>query len=190
MLLIEPIAMVLTLLCVLKLSDKSHIGWPLGILAAAAYFIVFYEDKLYMQTGLQIIYIIQSIYGWIIWKKDGLLNLQITKAKNYHISRVFMVAIFSGIIGGHFLETYTDASFPYLDAISVSIALLANYLLAKRVVQSWYLWCIVNMILIYITGENELWWTMALYVILLLIAISTAIDWTNEVKRTEDGKKI
>ena len=65
---IEIIAAVTTLICVILLRYKNFLGWPVGIIAAICYGILFLDVKLYGQFSIQIIFILQSIWGWWIWK--------------------------------------------------------------------------------------------------------------------------
>lgn len=64
MLLIEIIAVVFSLLCVLLAIKKNVFNWPMGIVAVTAYFILFYNLKLYADMTLQLFFLFQGLYGW------------------------------------------------------------------------------------------------------------------------------
>jgi len=62
----------------------------------------------------------------------------------------------------------------------VLLALFANYLLSIKVYQSWLIWIIVDVLSIGLMISQELWWSVGLYVILLINAVNAYITWKKE----------
>tara|TARA_R110000796_G_scaffold164498_2_gene281353 strand:+ start:373 stop:963 length:591 start_codon:yes stop_codon:yes gene_type:complete len=189
MIAIEIIAAVTTLLCVILLRYKNFWGWPVSIIAAICYGILFFELELRGQFTIQIVFIIQSILGWISWKKDTSAN-KINKARNLFVFEamllitVFFLFIWTRTESMWFgkEELFLSDLIRSLDYYATTLALFATFLLIYKFKSSWIIWAITDVVLITLFGLQELWWSMGLYVILLGIAIKTAIDWRKEYK--------
>ena len=64
---LEIIAVLFTLGCVALTARQNIWCWPVGIVGVIAFFLVFLEQKLYAETTLQVIFLLQSLYGWYNW---------------------------------------------------------------------------------------------------------------------------
>ena len=54
------------------LVTKENIwNWPVAIVGSVFYIVVFFKTGLYSDTGLQVVYIILSFYGWYHWLRGG-----------------------------------------------------------------------------------------------------------------------
>jgi nicotinamide mononucleotide transporter len=177
------LAAFLTLLCVILLMRKNVLGWPMAILASIYYFLVFYEVDLYGQMSLQIIYIAQSFYGWHLWKKDVGDDLKIRKI-NFNEIRYGTLFIFAFGIIFFLLVNPVEPIIGAFDAVITGLALLANYLLAKKVIQSWYLWAFVDLLSVMLFLAHGLYWSVMLYIILMVIASNTYISWSKDYGKT------
>ena len=94
-------AVIMTLLCVFQLNHKKSIGWIYGIVGAALFFIVFIKENLLFQSGLQVVYLIQSIYGWWIWKGNN-KEVEPKMMNNFNfISQIIGILILSKIGRAH-----------------------------------------------------------------------------------------
>jgi nicotinamide riboside transporter PnuC len=64
---LEAIAVVFSIACVV-LAARRHVGtWPAGIVAVIAYFVVFVQANLYADATLQVVFLGQGVYGWYRW---------------------------------------------------------------------------------------------------------------------------
>jgi nicotinamide mononucleotide transporter len=184
---IELFAAVSTLLCVLMLNMKNIWGWPVGILAAGLYSYVFFDVELYGQVLLQGVFIAQSIFGWYWWKRDT-EEVVIKSIGTYKLQKwVGVITLGMTILMLHLIaqapantETITNALFRATDMYVVILSLMANWLLSLKIYQSWLLWIYVDVIMIGLMISQELWWSVGLYVILLINAIDAYVTWTKD----------
>ena len=93
-----------------------------------------FQANLYMESMLQIFYILMGFYGWLQWniKAEDDKSLLIT---TWTFKKHFLVV--SSILGfsllfGMFLGTYTQAALPFLDSLTTFGALVATYMVAKK----------------------------------------------------------
>ena len=54
---------------VLEIFQNKYM-WLVNLLCAAAYAVVFAQSRLYAAMGLQIYYVLMSIYGFWAWQRD------------------------------------------------------------------------------------------------------------------------
>ena len=63
----EIVAVTTGLISVLLTIYKSYWSWIIGLIGIFLYMYVFYEQKLFVNTGLQIVFALQSVHGLIYW---------------------------------------------------------------------------------------------------------------------------
>ncbi len=167
------------------LSTKQFLGcWPLLIMSSIAYGIIFLHDRnaLYADGVLQIIYIGMLIYGWKCWKER---NKNSIARRPVYCSVAELITVFILYIGlmpvlGEFLKQYTRDSLPFLDSFAFIGSILAQYLQARKRMESWLLWLAVNTIYIYMYYNRALYPTMALFSIFWLMSIAGWLRWRKE----------
>lgn len=173
---IEIIAVIFTLVCVI-LTIKSNIWcWPTGIIATIAYLYVFHVQHLYLQEVLQVIFILQSLFGWYYWNKHK-------KTKHHSISPerlvidLFITLILT-ILFTSILAAKTDNPEPALDTITTLLSLLGTWYLAKKNKYGWFVYIVADIFFIVMFMTQDLYYSAALYFLLLLLAIKGLIQWT------------
>ena len=167
------------------LMIKEHIWcWPVGIANAILYSLMFYQAKLYSDTILHIVYIILFLYGWYEWLYGGKnkteLKIRKTKRIEYIISFFFAcLGIFSL---GYYFDNKTDADFAYLDATTTILSFIAQWMLAKKLLENWILWFIIDILASIIYLYKGLYFTSALFFTYLVLATIGYLKWKKEYK--------
>ena len=175
---IELLASIFTLICVYLTNKRSILSWPVGILGIIFYSIVFFQTKLYADFILQIVFIIQSIFGWINWNKNKVNNIiKVSKLTFTEIVYICIFYTFLSVLTTYLLFNFTNASLPIWDSQLMTLSLIANYLLIKRKLENWILWILVDINYVFMFIYKDLYFSSVLYFILLLIAISGFINW-------------
>lgn len=181
MIVIEILAVITTLICVWLLNKKNVAGWFWGIGSAILYLALFIDSELYFQSGLQGVFIVQSIYGWYYWDDTSDMK-SIAVAKNHKILTYGLLVIGLAIVGTTTAELH-GYKFDVLDVMTSFIALYATFLLSKKVLQSWLVWIVCDVIMIIMFINYELWYSVGLYVLLLANAIHAYITWKKGKKQ-------
>ena len=68
---LELVAVLFTLANVWLAIKEKIWTWPAGIVSVLLYFIVFWRSHLYLNAGLQVVYLVLSIHGWYEWLHGG-----------------------------------------------------------------------------------------------------------------------
>jgi nicotinamide mononucleotide transporter len=178
--LVEAVAVAMTLVGIV-LTIKQRIScWPVAIVGILAYLIVFIRAKLYADAAIQPIFIAQNIYGWWFWARGGARGEGqapiVTLDWRNRAVWLAGTAIVSLLVGAG-LSRWTDAAAPYADAVLSTGSLAANWLLARKVLENWWLWIAVDIGYVILFWSKNLLLSAGLYVVLLALAIGGLMEW-------------
>ncbi len=181
---IEAIASLFGLLCVWLTVRQNIWCWPVGLVMVSLYIWIFYQAKLYSDMGLQVVYVALQIYGWMHWLRGGPRDstLPITRLDRGRVVLWIVVAGIGTALLGSGMARWTDASVPYWDAATTVLSLVAQYLLARKVLENWPFWITVDVLAIGIYTVKELYITAGLYVVFLGLASWGWIAWTKSLR--------
>ncbi len=175
----EITATVFGLICVFLTIRQNIWCWPTGLIQVLLYIVVFYQAKLYSDSGLQIIYVIVSIYGWYQWlygNKDK-SALPVTSTGTIFLLIWVIVGILGSLAWGYIMKTNTDAAAPYADAFIVVLSLIAQWLMTRKKLESWYFWITVDVLAVGVYLYKHLYFTTGLYAVFLILAIWGLLAW-------------
>ena len=176
---IEFFAVIFGLIAVYLNTREIIWGWPVGIVGVVLSGILFYEVRLYSDLILHVIYVILGFYGWYEWLYGGRGDsaLQVTTLT----SRTLLLLIALGGIGtvaiGYLFDRYTDADLVYWDAFTTSFSLVGQYMLAKKKLENWILWIVVDAVAAGIYVYKELYLLALLYFLYLGLATYGYYRW-------------
>ncbi len=183
---VELIAVVLGLISVYLVTRQNVWCYPLGIVSVFIYIFIFYEVKLYADMGLQVFFIALQAYGWYEWLYGGenKTELHVT-----HSSRTINVLLGIGTIAGtgslgYVLTTYTDAAVPYVDSFLTVLSMAGQWLVARKHIENWIVWMVVNTGSIAMYGYKELYFTMVLYAVYFGLAVVGYRAWRKDLRAT------
>lgn len=181
---LEITAVIFTFICVILTTKQNIWCWPTGIVGVIAFFLLYFEQKLYVQGSIQVIFLIQSIFGWYNWTKikDGDV-IHVTKRGKKEFKLDLVILGLGTAALTIIMSAKTDSALPFLDAFSAGLSLLANYYLTKKYLQAWPLWMSVNVLLASIFFYQGLVLAGILEVILLGISINGFIQWRKDLKQ-------
>lgn len=164
--------------------------WPAGLLQVVLYCWVFYQVRLYSDLLLHVVYVGLIFYGWVAWfrnrRAEGVVRVGRLSAAGA-AAVVLGIGVGSGLLGFG-MRSWTDASLPYWDAFTTVASLFAQWLLARRRLESWMLWMGVDVVAIGIYAAKGLWPTTLLYGVFLVLAGIGLRSWTREYRARADDE--
>ena len=179
---IEILATLTGILYILFSVRASVLLWPFGFISSALYVYVFFASKIYADMSVNLYYVAVSIYGWIHWQRKGhdaeegeMLILNLTR-KQWLVS-LFLTGILYLIISW-ILVRFTDSDVPYLDSFTTSASIVATWMLARKIVEHWLFWIIIDTVSAGLYVYKGLYPTVVLYIILTVFAVVGYIEWT------------
>lgn len=188
---LEVFGFVTGVLTVWALTKQYLWNWYVAALNAIAFLFLFFGVGLYADAFLQLIFLSISIYGVIKWRNggdDGKNSLRVrNNTKREALVLLPLAAL--GIIGvATFLRTQTDSTVYWFDAAILILSVLATYGQSKKIIESWYVWIVVDIISIPLYFYKGLTLTALLYGIFLTLCIIGAYRWNKDKK--EQGAKL
>ncbi len=176
---IETTAAVFGFLCVVFTVRQNVWCWPTGLVQVFLYIFVFYRVKLYSDMILHVIYVYMQIYGWRNWLRGGenRSELPVSDLSGKALAACVFLCAVATASTGYAMASFTDASVPYFDAFTTAASLIAQWLMAKKKIESWYFWISVDIVAIGVYYYKDLFFTSALYATFLILAVSGLIAW-------------
>ncbi len=167
------------------LSTKEKIAsWPTAIVNVGIFFFVFWEAKLYADAGLQIVYLLLSIYGWYEWLYGGAQKtpLVVSRAPLKHWIVLIVLAVLFGVGLGSFMAKHTDSPVPYLDASLTAASLVAQWMMTKKQLENWIVWILANIVYVPTMIARGLPWTSFQYAVFLVLAWMGYVSWRKSLR--------
>jgi nicotinamide mononucleotide transporter len=180
----EIAAVILGLISVYLVTRQNVWCYPLGIISVFVYIFIFYEVKLYADMGLQVFFIVLQMYGWYEWMYGGTGHTELHVARASHRiylnSLIFTVA--ATALLGFTLHQLTDASLPYMDSFLAVLSMVAQWMMARKYIENWILWTVVNIGSIGMYGVKGLYFTMLLYAVYFGLALLGYTAWKRSLR--------
>ena len=177
--LIEVIGFVTGVGCVWLAARENIWNWPVAIVNAVSFIIVFFGAKLYADCSLQLVYIAISSYGWWSWLHGGRgrSELPVSKLRPAAIPQFALSTVVVTAVLMLMLRRFTDSTVPFWDALTTAMSLTAQYMLARKVLENWWLWMAADVIYVALYLYKGLYLTSLLYVIFFALCVVGLLRW-------------
>ncbi len=178
---LEALAMLLSILYLLLAIKQNIWCWVAGFFSTLIYTILFFDALLLMDSFLNLYYLLMSIYGWYSWKYVNKniyrKNLKISKLSlKTNLNYILLLTCFS-IVLGYFMDNYTQAQYAYLDTFTTVFAIFSTFLLAKKILETWLYWIVIDLISIFIYLNKGFYLTAILFIFYTILAFVAYINW-------------
>jgi nicotinamide mononucleotide transporter len=160
--------------------------WPLGLVNVTLSAIVFYEARLYADTGLQGVYFLLCLYGWYGWLRGGPGQgvLSVSRTPKRWLFVLTAVGVTTAGLLGLGLRSYTDAALPFWDSSTTAFSLVAQAMQTKKWIENWPVWIAVDLVYVGMYVYKSLFLMAGLYLIFLLLAVIGLLNWWRSMSRT------
>ncbi len=185
----EQLATILGLIGVGLTIRQSIWNFPVGLIQVVLSGFVFYHAKLYADMKLQGFFFIVLAYGWWHWSQPGenRATLPVTRLSLEARIGCLTAGLAGAFAWGWYLQHNTDAAMPYRDAFIASFSILAQWLQARKKLENWIGWIVVNSAAIVVYWQMGLYWFTVLYALFLVLAIGGYYEWRKSYRETQDG---
>lgn len=175
----ESIAALLGVAYIILAAKESKWCWPFAFANTLIYTVLFWEGQLPMQALLNLYYMGMAIYGYILWRKhvDNESDVLITSWSFSKQVLFLLVGTILSLVTAYFLEKTATSQSPYLDASVTIFSIMNTWLLARKILQNWMYWIIIDSAAIMLYIQTEYYATAALFVLYTILALVGAINW-------------
>jgi len=155
-------------------------AWPMYIVCYLSYTFISYQIGLRAFTGLNLIFIVLSLYGWLQWtrKKNGdTPERLISRTPTGCWYWMLPILIFATIGVAILLQKTGETTLPYLDAFAAVSALVAQWLLSRKYFETWFFWIVSDLIYVGLFIHAKHWPSVLLFTLFIVLAIKGLKDW-------------
>ena len=146
--------------------------WAASIVMPAIYIFIYAESGFYADMGINIYYLVASIYGWVAWLRrgDDGQPLKITHTPRKMILPLIAVGAIAMVVITYILLNYTDSTVPYGDSFTTALSVVALYMLARKQAEQWLVWLVVDAVSCALYISKGIHLTAALYGLYTILA--------------------
>ena len=178
----EIVAAILGLVYLLLAMKRSLLCWLCAFVSTAIYLVLFAKAALYMQSLLQVFYLVMAVYGFIDWKngRTDEAGVLIRRWSVRHHAWAAAAVLAATLVNGWLLAANTNAAAPYVDSFVTWSSVITTWMVARRVLENWLYWVVVDAVAAYLYFTQGLLVTTVLFIIYLGIVIGGYVVWRHE----------
>ncbi len=174
------------------LAAKEHIWtWPVGLINICTAFFIYFHVHLYSDMFLQVYFLCISVYGWWFWTQEKRTNIPLKWLTRPQILVCTAWMILGTLIFGWFISNIhtflpdffkSPAAFPYADSWVAVSSILANTLMAKRYIENWIMWILIDVLCVYLYVQKDILFIAFEFLIFLGMAVFGLRNWIRYFK--------
>ena len=195
--LFEVIGAVIGLLYIFSEYRADRWFWPLSLLMSAFYAVIDFSSGIYANGSICVYNFVMSLYGLLVWRgviqkrrEDYGGERRISSCPRRYwwqiiIAIVLLSVVLTWLLGllGESQYTFTNGrtvDLSLLDGISSSLTIVAMLMLAHKWWQQWFLWMIVEPLMIAIFLLTGNYASAVLYAVYEVFCVLGVIRWRRE----------
>lgn len=155
--------------------------WPAAFISSVLTILVMFGARLYSEAALNVFYAGMAVYGWYQWRYGGRrggeseLPISVWPLKNHLLAIGGSVALSAAL--GWLMSRHTDAAYPYLDAFVTVSSIVTTYMVARKVLENWLYWLVVDSLSLYLYWQRELNLYVGLFGLYLVLVVIGLVRW-------------
>ena len=163
-----------------------------NVVMPAIYVVVYYQAGLYADFGINIYYLLVSVYGILYWWKGRqggdvqsskeVQELAISHTPGQMWARLGIISLALFLLIAFILISSTDSTVPWLDSFTTALSIVAMWMLARKYVEQWLVWIVVDAVSAGLYIYKELYFTAGLYALYTVIAYFGYVEWKRLMK--------
>ncbi|MEL6869928.1 MAG: nicotinamide riboside transporter PnuC [Pseudomonadota bacterium] len=146
--LLEAVAVALAIAYLVLAIRESIWCWPCAFVSTALYIYLFGNVALYMESALNAFYLIMAVYGFMRWSRGAGESANVpvvVMSVRTHLAAAVIITILI-MASALLLRTYTDQALPFADAFTSWTAVWATWLTARKVLENWWYWLVIDVV--------------------------------------------
>ena len=164
--------------CVWLAARENALNFPLALINAAMFGLLFVDKKLYGDAVLQAMFFSLNLHGaWRWWRGDGEHHpLQVSRLSPRGWLVVAAAAV-AAVPALRFALVAAGGAAPFWDAVITALSVIAQVLLNRKTLENWVLWIAVDLVSIPLYVSKGLLLTALLYAVFLLMCVGGWVSW-------------
>jgi len=174
---LDALALVSGVLAVWLTVRKNIACWPLGIVSVSLQGFRFFQNKLYADALLQLLFVCLGAYGWMRWYKGTTQ----TPLHNFFKHRTRALAL-AGMLWPllYSLLICFNGARPIMDSGLTAFSIVATLFAVQKNAFNWLLWTGIDAVYVVLFLKQALWPYAALYGFYTILALWGFYTWTRQ----------
>jgi nicotinamide mononucleotide transporter len=164
---------------ILLAAKESQWCWLFAFFSTVIYTALFWEGQLPMQALLNFYYMGMAVYGFWLWHRHGVAEDSLAISSwGWSKNLLFIMGglIVSAILT-YYLETTAQSQSPTLDAYITVFSVMNTWLMAKKIIQNWLYWIIIDAAAVVLYIETAYYATALLFILNTILAAVGFMSW-------------
>ncbi|MFN9578990.1 MAG: nicotinamide riboside transporter PnuC [Novosphingobium sp.] len=189
---LEWLAAGLGVINIALLIFRSQWNFAFAIASVSLYVFIFFESRLYAESGLQVFFIVANIWGWMVWRRslgDHEDDSRVAVRWLDWRSRVVWLTVTAALSLnlGWLMHKYTNAAMPFADSAIAGASVAAQILLGYRRIENWILWIAIDVAAVLLYIARGLYPTAGLYSGMLVMSLFGLREWMTVYRRQQSA---
>lgn len=173
-------------------SVKERIWvYPIGLISVSIYVYLSFIYGIYADMGINIYYVLMSIYGWYRWlqpSESGAAK-EITRNSGKEWLLSIVLFLLSWVILFVILQRFTDSEIPLWDSLTTSLAIVGMWLMAEKKVEHWLFWIATDLLSIPLYYYKDLLLTSGQFFVFTILAVIGWLQWNKSLSNRNQNSK-
>lgn len=187
---VEFIAVLTGIAYVILAARRMILCWLFAFISSVLYVYICFQYKLYIESVLQVFYVVMAVIGWLNWKQSTESAADEVEQSGsdvrtwgwkFNALNIAASGLVTLAVGWSF-ATWTDQANPYLDAFTTVFSLVATFMVTRKVFETWIYWIVIDFIGILLYYSRGLNLSALLFVFLTAVAIYGLFSWYKQYK--------
>jgi nicotinamide mononucleotide transporter len=180
----EVIAVLLALTYLILAIRQNIYCWVAAFISTSLYLVLMYRALLYMESLLQVFYLVMAVYGWYQWRHgpgpDHSLPVSRWRPKQHAVA--IIAVLVATLISGRLMNDFSNAALPYIDSFTTWGAIIATFMVARKILENWWYWFVIDSVSIYLYINRELYLTALLFAGYLVLIVIGYLSWRKDLQ--------
>ena len=187
---LEWLAAALGVINIALLIFRSQWNFAFAIASVSLYVFIFFESRLYAESGLQVFFILANVWGWFVWRRSLDASEDESRVAVRWLdwrSRVVWLTVTAALSLnlGWLMHKYTNAAMPFADSAIAGASVAAQILLGYRRIENWVLWIAIDVAAVLLYIDRGLYPTAGLYGGMLVMSLFGLREWITVYRRQQ-----
>ncbi|WP_199422024.1 nicotinamide riboside transporter PnuC [Actinotalea solisilvae] len=182
---LEVVGFVTGALCVWLAARENIATFPIGIANNVVFAVLFVGSGLYAGAALQAVYLVLGVLGWWWWARGGADRgrLEVRTAPRWAWPAAVAATAAGTAVLTLVLGSWTDSTVPFWDGLTTALSLVAQLMLNRKWLGSWYVWIVTDVVLVGLYVSLGLHLTAVLYALFVGLCVHGLRTWRRAAAR-------
>jgi nicotinamide mononucleotide transporter len=154
--------------------------WAVGSASNALFCWLLFRDRLWANLALNVLYIALNGYGWWQWLHGGAGRTRLDTVRRTGVATSAGLAAVSAaatVAAAWYLRHLAGSQLPWWDAATTVLSVAATWMLAKKLLENWWVWIVADVLYIGLYAHAHLYWWAGVQLVFIALSVHGLREW-------------